>query len=698
MTCIVQNMFCDDMNHKIILQNLDHINTPQRTIWDIYFDINFEKNSKEENEILILTFFSKIKKSFENKNEWCLNSNNTVYPYDHYVNNDKNMFVIVSIPDKDKNMILIYIGHKNKYTFYLKDENQFIFNTDESSKYTVYQTNGIGFGIIGNSIWNVENKIIAEIQDTGSPIKNNCFYLICHKDKKLLEVFNGNHWIFKLATVSDDILSYKNYIKSNATSALSFNFEINDAYDAIYRSEDIFNNYPGELIYYASPNEMYLNIDNNLLIDNKKITSPFDASIYSPNHKSCNIIKELGYDLSMNYDLILISKQHNIYPKIYYRNDRFQRVPEISHIPNDITIEYISKGKIIKYNQYNYVVMLKNNELIVKHNNKFVFICTFSQVNYDVIYLRVNVKAYNRFITNIPDSSEKELFKILVHDSKKINAFLKDLFSYCYIGTTYYILLKLFSKEKKSIYLSYNNTMGKEAFNFFENVYNQTCDIIKKTSHLKYIHDINFNEKTLQLNINKYINVYFNKSLNLEHNITDPILKCEKSYFITRPDPTNDDNNSKTINLNINSNEKTFDINLKIDLENKKIIINSDNNTSSLVEIDLKTQNKKSITTVYKYGFIDRIYEKIIIELGLFDDSIIVSTPSKNRTNKCIVNKIYNAINNEQYQCANGKYMKEFKYILGSEIEINDFTPGSNVCCPGIHFCHSVQELDKNNW
>jgi hypothetical protein len=62
------------------------------------------------------------------------------------------------------------------------------------------------------------------------------------------------------------------------------------------------------------------------------------------------------------------------------------------------------------------------------------------------------------------------------------------------------------------------------------------------------------------------------------------------------------------------------------------------------------------------------------------------------------VNKIYDPKTDQSYQSAFGKYITKFCYNVGDMITVNDFATGTSVCCEGIHFCHSIQELQTHNW
>jgi len=127
----------------------------------------------------------------------------------------------------------------------------------------------------------------------------------------------------------------------------------------------------------------------------------------------------------------------------------------------------------------------------------------------------------------------------------------------------------------------------------------------------------------------------------------------------------------------------------------KKIIMNNKENT--LVEVDLRTQNVTPIKTGYKYGYviINENKVQVVIELELPSDAKIVSSQSKNRTNICNVKKIYDPDTNNNYLEAYGKYITDFKYNVGANIVIDNFPNNNRVCCYGIHFCHSLQELEK---
>ena len=125
---------------------------------------------------------------------------------------------------------------------------------------------------------------------------------------------------------------------------------------------------------------------------------------------------------------------------------------------------------------------------------------------------------------------------------------------------------------------------------------------------------------------------------------------------------------SKEIKTNVNT-QASFSINLS----NNKILFN--NESHKLLILDTKTNRTTLLKTGYKVGIVDGL--QVIIELKIYDDSIIYSRLDKHRTNHCMVQKIYDEDGNE-YQQANGKYVE--------------------VCTNGIHFCHSINELIKHGW
>lgn len=135
--------------------------------------------------------------------------------------------------------------------------------------------------------------------------------------------------------------------------------------------------------------------------------------------------------------------------------------------------------------------------------------------------------------------------------------------------------------------------------------------------------------------------------------------------------------------------------NLKVDYEKDEIIMHD--KTNQLTSIDIKTQVQRKIKTGYKYANANG--KKVILELELPENAIIISSSNKSRTNKCIVRAIKDMNGEMTYlTTATGKYKNHYTYHLNQEIVITDFDKTDGVCRTGIHFCHSIDELKKQHW
>jgi len=137
--------------------------------------------------------------------------------------------------------------------------------------------------------------------------------------------------------------------------------------------------------------------------------------------------------------------------------------------------------------------------------------------------------------------------------------------------------------------------------------------------------------------------------------------------------------------------------NIKIDHQKGELIIGNDD--ASLTKVDVATQKVSQILTGYKCGAIGEgtTERNVIMVLELFEASRVVSSATKNRTDRCIVRKILD-VNKNEYNRANGSIIKQYEYILNKEIVVTDFTFNNSVCTNGIHFCHSIDELVKHGW
>lgn len=639
---------------EIINRNFDYslnnYTSNKLNYWDLLFNIKFDPESMIINKEIIESFFENIQDEI-NDNKWKLNINDQYLLYKHYYNISESKFIL-RMESKEESIDFYYIGYKNKYIAY-SNVNEIINLTTNS---LLLQESPLRASI-SDQIWYCDDKIIIEYSHSPIISTQNAnifsiikdlkqyFYFIYHPNKNILEVFNGNHWIFELKEkinedMKDQFFTYSSMVKLSATSAYNNPFNHNDSITPSLAIEDIFNYQPGTLIYFASRNQMFAQRNDDVLIDVTFDRIFTDEDIYKP--ELCNFIKELGYDLSLNYDYITHTiynnDEKNTYPRINYRsinhnffNKKDDHV-EISTRQSEKLDKLYEKVRYLDYNYevithyYNYELML-----MLKHNDKCVLSSKYySKLNkLDILYL--NSDRYNNFIKIVPESLETEILKTIVNNDANIKKFeFVHNFS-CLLGQ-FAPKQQIWLTSLKQLSLLYYKDI--KQYNLFKCINDEPCDGI-----------------TFSRNKSK-----------------------EKKEF------------------------KPKEINLKINLEEKKIIMNDKNGL--LVELDLETSNIVPLKIGYKYGFVmnDNNRLQVIIELDLPSDSKIVSGINKNRTNKCVVKRIYDPITNNNYNEAYGKFITDFQYHLDGYIYIHDFPDNSQVCCNGIHFCHSLLELQQQNW
>lgn len=159
----------------------------------------------------------------------------------------------------------------------------------------------------------------------------------------------------------------------------------------------------------------------------------------------------------------------------------------------------------------------------------------------------------------------------------------------------------------------------------------------------------------------------------------------------------NEMSGESSANVNAQSTNQT-EANIKIDYKNDEMILHDENNQLTVVSIE--TQITNTVTIGYKYAYI-KPFEYgtgnplVLVVLEIPPDAKIVSNVEKNRTNKCTVKELL-SLNMEPLGIdkAYGRYITGFVYELGKEIIIDNFDDSTNKCGFGIHFCHSIQELD----
>lgn len=639
---------CDNLTDKF-LNNYNY--------WNILFDIKFDPESKVLNKQIIESFYDKIIRITNNNNEWNLIRNDLYLTYEHYFNISESKFILRM---KSNSIDFYLICHNNKYIV-CSDNNGIVRLITDLTLPEIFLPLQIPLQIPFifdiDQVWNLDTKKIIEYSHSimnDELQKKHYFYFIHHKN--ILEVYNGCHWIFE--TDKNFNYEYSRIIKISATSACQGYFEKYCPILPPYASEDIFNFQPGKLIYFASLDQMFAMKDDQVLID--VIFNRIENNIYKP--ELCDHIKKLGYDLSLNYNFIVHNK--NEVPEINYISSKESKYFDKLECFMDIFYEvreygYAFRSKNVIYSDYNYEIIVnycsyENFKVMLKHNKKCVLSISFTncenfKLSINILYFHEN--RFTNFIKTVPTCNEFVLFfDTVINDKKKIEGimFVNDFIA----------LMKNF------------NICEKEGYYDLSSLKYQYQD-------LKLFYDPHMKQYNL---FKKYSS------------------KVSDGGIISSNKETNNKDNEDNEDNDKNKEFEPKETNLKINLEDKKVIMNEKN--GSLVEIDLYNGNSMPIKIGYKYGIVinNENTIKVLIELELPSDAKIVSGSDKNRTSKCIVKRIYDPNTGNNYNEAYGKYQTDFKYNLEDNIIIHNFPDNSDVCCHGIHFCHSIVELQQKNW
>ncbi|AYV75421.1 MAG: hypothetical protein Terrestrivirus1_295 [Terrestrivirus sp.] len=673
--------------------HFDDVSNFELDSWDVFLNIKFNESNVHVIKLFYHNFINNYDKS------WNLFENNVYGTFKYFNKNNKQEKKFIVYFESDDNEIY-YICNNDHYVCYCREgykttlithNTKDIVPSDTINEECIVKKWDLSSHLVENKS---DNKIVYEyIQFTdvdyhGTKTKygnfvpytwENYFYFIHHTDKNILEIFNGSHWIFELhnkINIDNDFIT--NLLKKYALSLYIWEYDKKGKQKDYSVSDDIFEYMPGDLIYFASKNRMYVKKNNEVLIDVSDTRTFIHDNIYHPDR--CDHITKLGYDLSLDYDIIDFDNT-KIIPSICYK----RVIKNVIHDVFTKRMSYTSRSHIDSYDiltkmttfDTNYKMFINlhlvNSEksLLIKFNSTILLHMKFDK-NYDIITKYIyNHIDYNKLIKSI-DGIDKIIFD---PSPDSIYKFLD-----------FYVLKKDYLEQgdeqdsKKSI--------------------NMVCDI-----------------KTRQINFQKKCHNKLNKKYDIRQKNDYYLMKkhlCLREFDFDAPDnlATNSDVDNLTIKNDTNSNSSSteyvnfddYEINMKIDLNTKEIIMNDlsgiiiENDISTdLIKLDLKEHVITPIKYGYKYGTTDD-NKQVIIELELPENAKIVSGSNKNRINKCIVLRIYDPLTNEDYLEAKGKYKQDFKYTVGDEIVINNYIVNSNLCEPGIHFCHSIEELKKQSW
>jgi hypothetical protein len=675
--------------------------------WTSFFSIDFDNVATATAKQIVINFYDNVVRELDNG--WSVYNKYDCVDFIHYANKQEHKYIIRINYKSNKKLLDFYlIGHANKYvTCTLEIENKENNEQFERIKITTHATiykepekliedKSTNSTIKINNTWILDDRIIIEYLNNVCPQTKThmYFYLIHHTKKPIVEIWNGCHWIFKCkTTIEPSIDLCKTWIKSDATSCINHPFE-GDSFTPSFSDANAISVYPGDLIFF-SDGKGNLQVDGEQLF-NRNAYPFIDESVY--NMDTCKYIKEIGYDLSQyniqNYDYTFISDHVNKHPCIVYKY--------MNPIYSFETKKYVSNRKErinSTYESYDYGTSSRRarssgtpsrrarssgnyclnfhkssnlNENFQNHCNKYTY-CTASlhgicfvvatitwfeqeehaqkRIKFNARY--VNPKVYQEFIESVNDVEKKELVRNII--------------------------------ENKTLDINdgnYNDLLNGDKENHKENLKEKL-----KTDKVVFT----YNEKYKEFNLS---------ICRSEHN---------KNEFIDGEGEPEDGgivscvNGSRKVAPNQN---KTSETNTKFDMNEKKIVRN-EGDSGSLVEVEMLTQQAKVIRTGYKYGWVkdDDVGEledpnkdnatEVVIVLELLEKSVVISSPQKHRTNLCKIIRIYDPITQINYDVAYGKYMTKYKYHINETITIHNFPMSNEVCCRGIHFCDTLDELGR---
>jgi len=447
------------------------------------------------------------------------------------------------------------------------------------------------------------------------------------------------------------------------------------------------------------------NKNNIFLLENRSYFEKFYKKFDNIDVKFLDCLKDDNFYVTNKYygsiQQFLSSKQQLI--KKFKIGVYWVNIPNIYYIDNGFHQEVISQ-KLIKDTPHNKIMSIvyseRNFEVTVhtkKRENEIRYFISFklngkriayfrfvgkNTVNVPPTYYEVNNDAqYTGILSgsylmhmNLP---EIEVFPSFNRVFSIINSWVDPAFTER--GISEYDIIHLFKEDPKQLL---QHMIDDFTWTLLILVTQNVCsgnmiswDLLKYTTDFKPKHDNQEEE------VNEY-SASYNEDLQ-EFNIGFTSLastggkgkaKMERSTFTNVGDVP--------------------DVNIKIDVNKGKIIMNNDNN--SMVEIDVATREVEEIVKGYKYGlfFGPRGSKQVMIELEILPNARTICCPTKNRTDRCKVLSIYDE-EGKYYSCAYGKFSSDFLYTVGEEIVVSDFSLQQKVCMNGIHFCHSIDELKK---
>jgi hypothetical protein len=689
------------INHNDAIYSSDYL-------WTSLFTMEFVNLDPSIIKQILQNFYDWNIKNVDS--DWKYYEKCNIVKFEHYSNKQQYKYMIRATYLKDVDFYLI--GYLNKYVAYCNYNYKIqivTHNTKIIEKYlleintTPKRDDFFKFEI--------EDRIIVEYHQKMKERVNNYegayFYIIQYKNKPFVEIYNGCHWIFKCKEKLELTYEFcKQLIKPNATSSIMSWFGHNDIITPMMADPNILVFNIGKLIFFASDHNIHI-VNSYGIMVNYNYKNLFD-NYKKIKQKTINILKDLGYDVTQfivqNYDYIYMCDYVHNYPVITYKS--YKDYPDY---------ESTTECTVHKYEKYNFSIIY--NKRKYSHNN------TFDYTDYSItFYLTENNKYYRVIVKfngkifvcadmiweNIPNDSNIPYY---VYDDEgegdeeeEIDNLKSENYNLKF--KIRYFNNKIYKKFSNNI----NNCVEKILIThivsescirvdngiLYENILLGALEHTDETNisslYLSYINSL-FTKKNINPVEITYNKLY--KQFNLHIN---PHLLGGGPSKPTPQQPKSEQVDTKE-DFRIFSN-KVSETNTILNLDERRIIMN-DGNNNALVDIDMCTQETKSITIGYKYGIRaeneDSKSQNVVIVLELPEVCRIISCPDKHRTDQCRVLRIYDPITNTNYNEAYGKYMNNFKYMIGSNILINNFVMNNKVCYAGIHFCHSLMELTKWN-